>query len=131
MIRARRGTGMNTSIQYAPLLAPDRGCSRAATPLIISVKSGRSGRFGLDTLLHRAGVEPLGVDVAVDELDHRDRRGIAVAVAGLEHARIAAVAVLVARADHLKQLLHHGEVAHLRDRLPARMQPAALTQRDE
>jgi hypothetical protein len=36
MKSARRGNGgMNTSIQYALLLAPDRGCSRAATPLII------------------------------------------------------------------------------------------------
>src|SRR5215470_674599 len=65
MIRARRGNGgMNTSIQYAPLLAPDRGCSSAVARLIISVRSGRSARFGLDTLLHRGEVEPLGVDVA-------------------------------------------------------------------
>jgi hypothetical protein len=36
MNRTTRGNGdMNTSIQYALLLAPDRGCSRAATPLII------------------------------------------------------------------------------------------------
>ena len=48
-------------------------------------------------LLHRAGIEALGIVIAVDEFDHRDRRGIAVAEAGLEHAGIAALAVLVAR----------------------------------
>ena len=66
------------------------------------VRSGRRGCPRLDALLHRAGVEPLGVDVTIDKFDHRNRRGIAVTETGLEHPRIAAVAVLVAGADHLE-----------------------------
>src|SRR5579863_10150623 len=74
----------------------------------------------------RPGVLALGLDVAVNKLDHRDRGGIAVAETGLHHPDIATLAVLVARPDHLKQLLDHGQVAHLRDRLAARVQVAAF-----
>src|SRR5947209_20539551 len=59
----------------------------------------------------------LGVDVAVDELDHAHRRRVAVAEAGLEHARIAAIALLVARADDGEELLDHVDVADFGDRL--------------
>ena len=82
-------------------------------------------------LLHRPGIEALGGLVAIDELDHRHRRVVAVAEAGLEHAGIAAVALLVAGAQHVEQLLDHGDVAHLRDRLAAGVQVAALAERDE
>ena len=54
--------------------------------------------------LNRAAVEALGVDVAVDELDHRQRGVVAVAEAGLQDADIAALTVLVARAEDGEQL---------------------------
>src|SRR5580693_10647124 len=93
------------------------------------LRCSRRGLFG--PRLNGTGILALGLDVAIDELDHSDWRGIAIAEAGLHDAGIAAVAVLVARTDHLEQLLDHGEVAHLRDRLAARMQVAALAERDE
>src|SRR2546423_10038770 len=49
----------------------------------------------------------------------------------LEHAGIAAIALAIARAQHLEQLLHHRQVADLRDRLPASVEVSALAQRDE
>src|SRR6188474_3302758 len=77
------------------------------------------------------GIETLGIGIAVDEFDHRDRRGIAVAETGLEHAGVTAVAVLVARPEHVEELLDHGDVAHLRHRLTAGMQVATLAERHE
>ena len=71
---------------------------------------------------------PLGVDVAIDEFDHRHRGRIAVAEARLHHPRIAAIACLVARTEHVEELLHHGDVANLGNRLPAGVQAAALAQ---
>src|SRR5262249_21310639 len=101
-------------------------------PPAASWPSGRCRRrLGLGLLLgDGTGILALRLDVAIDELDHRDRRGIAVAKARLEHAGVAAVAVLVAGAEHLEQLLDHGEVAHLRDGLATRVQVAALSERD-
>src|ERR1700751_1076579 len=71
------------------------------------LRSGRRRRFGLRLrlLLHRPGVLTLPLDVAIDKLDHRDRRGIAVAEPRLEPSGIASVAILVARTQHLEQLL--------------------------
>src|ERR1019366_5625714 len=92
---------------------------------------GRPGcRFVDLLLLRRPGILALGLDVAVDELDHRLRGAVAVTEASLEHAGIAALAVLVARADHVEQFLDHGDVAHFRDRLAARGKAALLGQRD-
>src|ERR1700704_890937 len=77
-------------------------------------RSHRGGGVGVGPrLLHRAGIQALGIDVTLDELDHRDRRVVAVAKARLHDAGIAAVAVLVARAQHVEQLLDHGNVADL------------------
>src|SRR6202040_513003 len=76
----------------------------------VALRRGGRGLFGMR--LNGTRILAFGLDVAIDELDHRDRRGIAVAEAGLHDAGIAAVAVLVARPDHLEQLLDHGEVAH-------------------
>ena len=73
-----------------------------------------------------AAVEALGVDVAVDELDHGDRGVVAVAEAGLEDADIAALAVLVARAEDGEELSDLGLVADLADRLTAGMEIATL-----
>ena len=82
-------------------------------------------------LLHRARILALGLDVAVDELDHADRRRIAVAEAGLEDAGIAALALRVARAEHVEELLDDRLVLELRDRLAAGMQVAALAERHQ
>src|SRR5262249_2648461 len=113
--------------QYEEAAAPP---SRSVTPLVSSCRRRRFG-LGFVPRLHRSGILPLRLDVAVDELDDCDRGGIAVAEAGLEHAGIAAAAVLVAGREHLEQLLHHGHVAHLRDRLAARVQIAALAECDQ
>src|SRR6187551_628826 len=94
------------------------------------VGSGRRRLLGRP-LLHRPGVLAARIDIAVDELDHADRRAIAVAVARLEHAGIAAVARGVARPQHLEQLLHHRRVAQLGKRLTARVQVAALCERHQ
>src|SRR5207247_4942326 len=88
--------------------------------------------LGLDgALADRADVAPLGGLVSIPELHHRARGGIAVAEPGFEHAGVAAIALLVAGAEHFEQLLDHGDVAQFRDRLPARMQAAALAERDQ
>ena len=73
---------------------------------------------------------PFTALVAVDELDDGNGRGIAVAIAGLQHARVAAGAVLVARRQRVEELLDHGLVAHARGGEPARVEVAALGQRD-
>src|SRR5215471_19698714 len=102
--------------------------------LYVIVRSRRRSRFSLLRLclgLRRPGVLPLRRDVAIDKFDDRDGRGIAVAEAGLEHPRIAAVTVLVTGSQHLEQLLHHADIAHLRDRLTARVKIAALGKRDK
>src|SRR5262245_23252934 len=104
--------------------------SRYITPLP-SLRGRRRFGLGFGLRLHRSGILPFRLDVAVDELDDRDRSGIAVAEAGLEHAGIAAAAVLVAGGEHLEQFLDHGHVAHLRDRLAARVQVATLAERDQ
>src|SRR5262249_35106740 len=93
----------------------------------------RRGSLGLGRgfALHRPGVRALGLDVAIDELDHRDRRGIAVAEARLANTGVAAVAVLVAGAERLEQLLDHRDVAHLGDRLTAGVEVAALAERHQ
>src|SRR5262245_13909255 len=90
-----------------------------------------SRRSRLGRLVTREIVLALGVDVAVDQLDHGTRSRIAVPEPGLQHAGIAAVAVLVARADHLEELLDGVDVAHFRDRLPASVEIAALAERNQ
>src|SRR5206468_1062042 len=91
---------------------------------------GRSGLFGL-VHLHRARILALGIDVAIDELDHGHRGIVALAEAGLQHAAIAARTGLVARPEHVEELPHHDDVAQLGHRLTARMQVAALAERDQ
>src|SRR5207248_9541105 len=60
----------------------------------------RLGFLGLD----RTGVLALGVDVAIDELDHGHWGVVAVAEAGLDDAGVAALAVLVAGRERVEQL---------------------------
>src|SRR3974390_3787865 len=89
------------------------------------------GRFaGLPRLL-RSGILTLCIDVAVDEFDHGARRVVAGAEARLHDAGVAAVPLLVARGENLEELLHHRDVADFRDRLPAGMQIALLTKRNQ
>src|SRR5216683_2821463 len=92
------------------------------------VTSGRRGLFRLRGSLDRAGIEALGVGIAVDQLDHGHRRGVAVAEASLEYAGVAAAALLVALGESGEDLLDQLRVLQRRDRLPACMQAAALAQ---
>src|SRR5690348_2613468 len=92
-----------------------------APPLIFQMRDALR-RLGF-RLLHGAGILPLGIDVAIDELDHSHRRVVAVAEARLDDAGITAVAVLVAGGQRVEQLLDLIDVAHLRNRLTARGEP--------
>src|SRR5579863_8803914 len=93
---------------------------------------GRSLRcFRRSLLLHWTGIEALGIDIAVDELDDRHRRVVAIAEAGLDDAGVTAVAVLVAGSENFEQLLGLVDIAHLRDRLAAQRKSALLAERDE
>src|SRR6185437_15436963 len=104
--------------------------SGAEAPLL-ETDIGRDLRGLGFLLLDRTGVLPLGVDVAVDELDHGHRRVVAVAEAGLDDAGVAALAVLVAGRQRVEQLLDHVGVAHLGDGLAAVGKPTLLAERDQ
>src|SRR5215203_5205629 len=84
-------------------------------------------RFG-GLFLHRAGIQTLGIDIAVDEFDHGHRRVVAVAEAGLDDAGVAALAVLVAGRQHVEQLADLILVAPPGDRLTAHGQPPLLAE---
>jgi hypothetical protein len=73
----------------------------------------------------------LGVDIAIDEFDNGHRRTVAGAETGLHDADVAAIAGGVTGRDGVEQLANLVLVADLRDRLAARMQIAALAERDE
>ena len=91
----------------------------------------RGGSFFACLFLHRTGIQALGIDIAIDKLDHGAGGVIAIAEAGFQHPRIAAVTILVAWADHLEELLDHRDVADFSHRLAARMQAATLAQRHQ
>src|SRR4051812_19715000 len=107
------------------------GSSPAMTPGMCAYRRVKPGN---DRSLRRfrgrrhigAGVQALGVDVAVDELDHRDRRVVAIAEAGLDDAGVAALAVLVADGQRIEQLADLILIAHLADRLPSHRKPPLL-----
>jgi len=82
-------------------------------------------------LLHRAGIQALCFDIAVDELDHPNRRRIAMTEARLEDPGVTALAILVARRQHIEELLDDNLVLKLRDGLAARMQIPTLAEGDE
>src|SRR4051812_49461295 len=89
---------------------------RAAKAALFSIRNSvrlRRRRLLGGPLLHRPGVLAARIDVAVDKLDHADRRAVAMAIARLEHARVAAVTRGVARAEHVEQLPHHWRIAQL------------------
>src|SRR6185437_2661939 len=94
-------------------------------------RSGGGGRLFGGFRLHRTGILALGVDVAVDKLDHRARRVVAVAEARLHDAGVTAVPLLVARRQHLEELLDLRDVADFGDRLAAGGKIALLAERDE
>ncbi len=73
----------------------------------------------------------LGGDVAVDELDDRDRRGVGGANAGLDDPAIAAIALGVARGDHVEQLGELDLVHQPRLGEATVRQAAVLGQRDQ
>src|SRR5690349_16417990 len=65
-------------------------------PFVSSARLGRSGFLERILVLDRAAVLPLGVDVAVDQFDDRDRRGVRSTDAGLDDPGVAALAAGVA-----------------------------------
>jgi hypothetical protein len=69
---------------------------------ILETHSG--GFVELVGALDRTAVLPLGGDVAVDQLDDRDRRRVRCAKAGLDDPAIAAASVGVARRQRVEQL---------------------------
>src|SRR4051812_35051440 len=93
---------------------PKRMKKAAHEAPLLKISEDGSGRFG-GAVLRRTGVETLGIDVAVDELDDRHRRIVAVTEAGLDDAGIAALAVLVAGRQRVEQLADLIQVAHLAD----------------
>src|SRR6185436_16634259 len=105
----------------------DKKKRRPRAPLLNNARKGslRCFRF---LFLHRARIQALGIDIAVDELDHGHRRVVAVAEAGLDDAGVTALAVLVAGRQRVEQLADLILVAHLADRLAAHGQPALLAE---
>src|SRR5215212_4472865 len=81
--------------------------------------------------LDRPRILAARIDIAVDEFDYADGRRVAVAIARLEHAGVTAVARRITRAKHVEQLLHHWRIAQLCGCLTARMEVAALCERDQ
>src|SRR3954471_23011316 len=65
----------------------------------------RSGGFGLELVFgDGARILALGGDVAIDELDDRDRRGVGGADARLDDSGVAPVTARVTRRQHVEQL---------------------------
>src|SRR5215208_7069351 len=120
--RLRRGTVPMNSRAHAMVTR-----SQARRP---TKKRRWERRFG-GLFLYRAGIQALGIDVAVNELDHGHRRVVAVAEAGLDDPGVAALAVLVAGRQYVEQLADLVLVAHLGDRLAAHRQPALLAEGDQ
>src|SRR5947209_13120739 len=81
--------------------------------------------------LDRTGILALGVGVTVHELDDRHRRIVAVAIAGLQDPAVAARTRSVTLRQRRQQLVGELGILELGDRLPARVQPAALTERNQ
>src|SRR5260370_9752191 len=122
------GAGRGSAIAVRPRPLPNKKAAQRAPPLKPSSADLR--RFCCLFLLG-AGIEALGVDVAVDEFDHGHRRVIAIAKAGLDDAGIAALPVLVAGSQRVEQLPGHVAIAHLPNRLPAHGKTALLAERDQ
>src|SRR3546814_12121456 len=77
--------------------------SDAALDLLTKRRSSGFGHI-LVILFDRTRILALGIDVAVDEFDDRDRCRVRSADAGLDHAGVTAVAILVAFGEDVEQL---------------------------
>src|SRR3546814_16338448 len=77
--------------------------SDAALDLLTKRRSSGFGHI-LVILFDRTRILALGVDVAIDEFDDRDRCRVRSADAGLDHAGLTAVAILVAFGEDAEQL---------------------------
>src|SRR3546814_7752974 len=64
-----------------------------------------SFQFVLIGVLDRAGIQTLGIDVPIDQLDNCHGRGVRRTDACLDDASVAAIAVLVPLGKHFEQLL--------------------------
>src|SRR5687767_3503994 len=93
-------------------------------------RRGSGGLFEL-LALDRARILTLGRNIAIDELDDRDRRGVGRANAGLNDAGVAAVAIGVAGGEYVEQLLELGLVQQPRLGEPAIGEPALLGERHQ
>src|SRR5690606_37840539 len=72
----------------------------------------------------------LGIRIAIDELDDGSRCAVAETESRLQHAGISASSILVTGTEHIEQLLGHLFIAEPRRRKPARVEIAALCERD-
>src|SRR5712671_3501194 len=101
--------------------------ARSMTGRFVWFGSGALRRFLLlGRLGRRTGVLALGGGVALDELDHRHRRGVTEAETRLQDAQVAAVALGVARPQRGEELVGDVGIAQEADRLAAGVQAALL-----
>src|SRR3546814_5164586 len=106
--------------------------SLADAALFSCRRSLRSGcGHVLVILFDGARILALGIDVAIDEFDDRDRRRVGRTDARLDDAGIAAVAVFVARRDHGEQLDELRVGHHPALRATAIAPPPAVGQPDQ
>src|SRR6185312_4404192 len=92
----------------------------------------RGGFLGLFLArLDRTRILALGLGIAIDQLDHRHRRGIAMAEACLVDAAIAAGALAVALGERGHHLVGDLLVLQRRDQAAARGEAAMLAHGDE
>src|ERR1700759_4618018 len=117
-----------SAVRQSPLGIAKKKAAQMA-PLFEGNREIRSG--GVSRLLHRAGILALGIDVAIDELDHRHRGVVAVAEAGLDDSGVTAVTVRITLRQHVEQLLDLIDIADFGDGLAAHGEPALLAERHE
>ena len=86
--------------------------------------------FGL-VILNRPAIQTLGVDIAVDQFDHRHVGGVSITNASFQHPAIAARAAFVTFRQRREQFRYDHIVAQPRMRQPAIRQPAFLAQCDQ
>src|SRR6185437_15725747 len=110
---------------------PDMQKATLASRLLYVTKLTRRLRLACFLVTHhyRAGIESLGIRIAVDELDERHRRVVAMAEPRLQHAGITARAARIAWSYYVEQLLHLIGIADLGQRLAAGMKIGASAAR--
>ena len=87
------------------------GSDHAAAPAVVAAPAAAQPQAAAASpvsascpIRARSGIQALGRDIAIDELDHRHRRVVAEPEARLEHAHIAARPLGIARRQHVDQL---------------------------